>query len=57
MYEVPSQNTKKLAKAEFEYINSDDDEKIEESQSPKKVFITQLLSYKQTWAFFIGKDL
>jgi ACS family hexuronate transporter-like MFS transporter len=56
MYEVPSKH-KKLAKAEFEYINSDDDEKIEESQSQKKVSLLRLLSYKQTWAFFIGKGL
>ncbi len=53
MYEVPSKH-KKLSKSEFEYINSDKDEKIN-NDNTEKVSWFKLLSYRQTWAFVIGK--
>lgn len=56
LYEVPAKH-KKLTKAEFEYIHSDEDEKNDRSQEHEKVSWFKLLTYKQTWAFFIGKGL
>lgn len=52
-YEIPSKH-KKLSKEEFEYIHSDKDEKLENSNT-EKVSWFKLLTYRQTWAFFIGK--
>ncbi|MBI5008403.1 MAG: MFS transporter [Bacteroidia bacterium] len=52
-YEIP-QKQKKLSAAELAYINSDTEEK-EEPQQP--VQWSQLLKYRQTWLFFIGKGL
>jgi MFS transporter, ACS family, hexuronate transporter len=49
-YEVP-QKQKRLSNAEFEYIRSDN----EEETSNKSVSWLQLLKYKQTWAFVLGK--
>ena len=57
LYEKPILG-KKLGKAEFEYINSDEDAQIqnaETSDKTQKVSWFQLLKYKQTWAFSIGK--
>jgi ACS family hexuronate transporter-like MFS transporter len=56
LYEVPAKH-KKLTKAEFEYIHSDEDEKNEQSPTQEKVAWLKLFTYKQTWAFFIGKGL
>ncbi|MBN1652827.1 MAG: MFS transporter [Deltaproteobacteria bacterium] len=56
IYDVPAKH-KKLGKPEFEYIHSDEDEKNEQAQSQEKVSWLKLLTYKQTWAFFIGKGL
>jgi len=53
IYKKPSEK-KKLTKAEFEYINSDLDEQHE---STEKVPWIKLLSFRQTWAFFLGKLL
>jgi len=53
MYEIPSKH-KKLSKEEFEYIHSDKDESIE-NQNKEKVSWFKLLTYRQTWAFVIGK--
>lgn len=56
LYEVP-QRHKKLSAAEFEYIHSDTAGKpADENDKPKLSWI-KLLSYKQTWAFAIGKFL
>lgn len=52
-YEVPSKQ-KRLSAPEFEYIHSD---KEEENTNTDKVSWAKLLSYKQTWAFAIGKFL
>jgi MFS transporter, ACS family, hexuronate transporter len=55
-YEVPARH-KKLSKAEFDFIHSDKDEVPQQSANEKKLSWVQLLSYKQTWAFAIGKFL
>jgi MFS transporter, ACS family, hexuronate transporter len=53
VYQKPAAK-EKLTKAEFDYIHSDIDE---QQESKEKVPWIQLLSYRQTWAFFIGKLL
>ncbi len=54
-YEVP-QKQKRLSLAELEYINSDKTEPAEE-ENTEKVSWLKLLSFRQTWAFAIGKLL
>ncbi|GAA4452785.1 MFS transporter [Nibrella saemangeumensis] len=49
-YTKPHRNPR-LSKAELAYIHSDNDQE----QQPLKVSWGKLLSYKQTWAFAIGK--
>ena len=56
MYEIPAKH-KKLKKAEFEYIHSDEDEKGDVATEHAKVPWLTLLKFKQTWAFFAGKFL
>ncbi|MBL7735845.1 MAG: MFS transporter [Chitinophagaceae bacterium] len=51
-YDSPAKN-KRLSQAELEYINSDADDKDEETTG--KVSWGQLLRLKQTWAFIAGK--
>lgn len=51
-YDSPAKN-KRLSQAELEYINSDADDKGEETTG--KVSWGQLLRLKQTWAFIAGK--
>jgi len=55
-YEIP-QKHKKLSKAEFDYIHSDMDEAYNHNKDLKdtKVSWLKLLTFRQTWAFFIGK--
>ena len=58
MYEIPRKH-KKLSVAELHYIESDKDEEkatAEEANEPKLSWF-KLLSYKQTWAFALGKFL
>ncbi len=50
LYEIPSRQ-KRLSKTEFDYINSDPPERTE------KVPWLTLLTYRQTWAFALGKFL
>lgn len=52
-YEVPSRH-KKLSKAEFDHIHSD--QEVEEAK-PKPVKWSKLLGIRQTWAFIFGKLL
>lgn len=52
-YEVPEKK-RKLSSGELEYIRSDQDEK---NESEKPVPWLQLLKYRQTWMFFIGKAM
>src|SRR6185436_5408114 len=55
-YEVPEKQ-KRLKKAEYDFIHSDVDEKGDTEVSGPKLSWTKLLTYKQTWAFSIGKFL
>lgn len=57
LYEIP-RRSKKIGEAELAYIESDKDEIVAntEDEQPKMSW-TQLLTYKQTWAFVIGKFL
>ncbi|MBP2614971.1 MFS transporter [Chryseobacterium jejuense] len=52
-YAVP-EKTKNLSKEELQYIKSDQDEKTEEKT---KIPLSELLKYKVTWAFAVGKIL
>ena len=57
LYEVPKKH-KKLSQAEFDHIHSDKDEDhSEEAYAAPKMSWAKLLTYKQTWAFAIGKFL
>jgi ACS family hexuronate transporter-like MFS transporter len=53
-YEIPSKQAR-LSQAEFDYIHIDKDE-VQEDNSPKLSW-GKLLTFKQTWAFAIGKFL
>lgn len=55
-YEVPKRH-KKLTQAEAEYIASDVDEKDDEVKAHEKVGWLKLLTFRQTWAFVLGKFL
>ena len=52
-YELPEKQ-RKLSAGELAYIKSDLDE---QSESVKPISWTQLLKFRQTWIFFIGKAL
>lgn len=54
-YEVPAKQAR-LSKAEFDYIHSDKDEVVVDNNAPKLTW-GKLLTFKQTWAFAIGKFL
>lgn len=56
IYDTPAKH-KKLSKAEFDYIHSDEDEKGDTEEILVKVPWIKLLKFKQTWAFFVGKFL
>ena len=57
LYEVPKKH-KKLSQSEFDYIHSDKDEDhSEEALAAPKMSWAKLLTYKQTWAFAVGKFL
>ena len=57
-YEIPSRQ-KRLGKAELDYINSDtkQTDRTDKLKDDSKISWGKLLSYKQTWAFSIGKFL
>ncbi|GAB3831450.1 MFS transporter [Hymenobacter jeollabukensis] len=56
-YEVPARHAK-LSKAEFEYIHSDVDDLAAASITTEpKVSWFKLLTFRQTWAFVLGKFL
>jgi len=56
-YEKPAKS-KHLSKPEYEYINSDKDEEISvQENNTEKVKWFKLFTYKQTWAFLLGKFL
>lgn len=52
-YSIP-EKTKKLSKEELQYIKSDQDGKTQEQS---KVSLSEILKYKVTWSFAIGKIL
>lgn len=54
-YEVPNKH-KQLQAAEFAYIHSDKDEEAVNDEANKLSWL-ELLTYKQTWAFALGKLL
>jgi MFS transporter, ACS family, hexuronate transporter len=54
-YEVPAKH-KKLSKAEFDYIHSDAPEEAQQ-EVQESVSWAKLLTFKQTWAFAVGKFL
>src|SRR4030095_13560628 len=58
IYEIPAKH-KRLSQAEYNYIHSDADEiKSGDTQvDTRKISWFQLLRFKQTWAFFLGKFL
>ncbi len=55
-YNVPKKE-KRLSAEEFNYIHSDKDETAVEELKGARISWAKLLSYKQTWAFAIGKFL
>ena len=46
-----------LSQVEYDYINSDLDEKEDVREDGKRVPWSKLLTYRQTWSFFFGKFL
>lgn len=58
LYEVPARS-KRLGKAEYDYIHSDntDDSDVHAAEKTERVPWFKLLQFKQTWAFSIGKFL
>lgn len=56
LYEIPSRH-KRLSKQEYDYIHSDTDETTNTNDKETKASWIQLLKYKQSWAFIIGKFL
>jgi ACS family hexuronate transporter-like MFS transporter len=59
IYASPEQKLKAgiIKQAEYDYIHSDLDEKNDIKRAHEKVPWTKLLTYRQTWAFFLGKFL
>ena len=60
MYETPDKKLAKgqLKQAEYDHIMSDKDEVVAEDGSAlKKISWFKLLTFRQTWAFFLGKLL
>lgn len=49
-YESP-QKHKKISKAEYDYIHSDDQDEVSTDDKTEKIAWVKLLGYKQTWAF------
>jgi ACS family hexuronate transporter-like MFS transporter len=56
IYDTPAKH-KKVSKEELAYINSDKDEQTEDQTSTEKISWSKLLTFRQTWAFVIGKML
>jgi len=58
LYDTPARQ-KRLSKAEYDYIHSDDEGApvLDANGDKAKVPWSRLFSYRQTWAFFFGKFL
>jgi ACS family hexuronate transporter-like MFS transporter len=59
IYASPEEKLKAgvLSQAEYDYINSDLDEKEDSKEEVGRVPWSKLLTYRQTWSFFFGKLL
>lgn len=60
MYDTPAAKLQngQLKQAEYDHIHSDLDEQVvEKAEETKKVSWFKLLTFRQTWAFFVGKFL
>ena len=56
-YEVPARQVR-LSKTEFDYIHADaDNQSAEAGAEPARVSWFRLLTFRQTWAFVVGKFL
>jgi MFS transporter, ACS family, hexuronate transporter len=57
IYASPEEKLKAgvLSQAEYDYINSDLDEKEDSKEEVGRVPWSKLLTYRQTWSFFFGK--
>jgi ACS family hexuronate transporter-like MFS transporter len=56
-YEIPARQ-KRLSSAEYDYIHSDPDERINDNNTgANSVSWSKLFSFRQTWAFVLGKFL
>ncbi len=57
IYASPEEKLKAgvLSQSEYDYINSDLDEKEDSKQEVGRVPWSKLLTYRQTWSFFFGK--
>jgi ACS family hexuronate transporter-like MFS transporter len=55
-YEIPAKH-KKLSAAEYEFIHSDVDEGTQQADNSEKLSWGKLLTFRQTWAFAVGKFL
>src|SRR6186997_348127 len=56
MYKKPDAH-RRVSASELEYINSDKEEPAVTARTNEKVSWVKLLTYKQTWAFAVGKFL
>jgi len=56
VYDIPSRHPK-VSKEELDYINSDVDEQPVTTEEGPKVSWLRLLTFRQTWAFALGKFL
>lgn len=58
LYDTPGRQ-KRLSKAEFDYIQSDEEVKVQQGVVADKAKVPwlRLLGYRQTWSFFFGKFL
>jgi ACS family hexuronate transporter-like MFS transporter len=56
IYEIPAKH-KKLSVSELTYINSDKESIAENNAPQEKISWFKLLTFRQTWAYFIGKFL
>lgn len=58
IYEIPAKH-KKLSKAEYDHIHSDNEEVVivDGKEEEPKIAWSKLLTYRQTWAFMVGKFL
>jgi ACS family hexuronate transporter-like MFS transporter len=55
-YDAPHKQ-KRLSQAELDYINSDEEPVADVTSNERKTSWFQLLGYRQTWAFAVGKFL